>query len=107
MDDVFGILPKESDLMAVKTLEEFKEIFSAGDFTPDRVLELAEDVADTFNDLSTRLSAAEEATARTEREWREKYTSRFFEGKPEGSKPDEPEEPEERAEHITINDLFE
>ena len=94
--------------MAVKKLEEFKEIFASGDFTPDRMLEIAEDVADTFNDFSTRLTAAEEATAKKDKEWREKYTSRFFEGKP-----DEPATPSpygvdatERAEHITFNDLF-
>lgn len=92
--------------MAVKNLEQFKEMFASGDFTPDRMLEIAEDVADTFNDFTSKLSAAEEATARTDREWREKYTSRFFEGKPEGSKPDEPEDQTERAEHITFNDLF-
>lgn len=92
--------------MAVKTLDEFKDIFASGDFTPDRMLEIAEDVADTFNDFSTRLTVAEEATAKKDKEWREKYTSRFFEGKPENSNPDEPEDPTERAEHITFNDLF-
>ena len=92
--------------MAVKNLEQFKEMFESGDFTPDRMLEIAEDVADTFNDFSTRLSAAEEATANKDREWRKKYTSRFFEGKPEGSKTDESEDQTERAEHITFNDLF-
>ena len=92
--------------MAVKNLEQFKEMFASGDFTPDRMLEIAEDVADTFNDFSTRLTAAEEATAKRDKEWREKYTSRFFEGKPEGSKLDEPEDATERAEHITFNDLF-
>jgi hypothetical protein len=104
---------REGFKMAVKKLEEFKEIFASGDFTPDRLLEIAEDVADTFNDFSTRLTAAEEATAKKDKEWREKYTSRFFEGKPEGSKPDEPAtqspygvDATERAEHITFNDLF-
>ena len=92
--------------MAVKTLDEFKDIFASGDFTPDRMLEIAEDVADTFNDFSTRLTAAEEATAKKDKEWREKYTSRFFEGKPETGKFDEPEDVTERAEHITFNDLF-
>lgn len=106
MDDV-SWLQKENDLkMAVKKLEEFKEMFASGDFTPDRMLEIAEDVADTFNDFSNRLTAAEEATAKKDKEWREKYTSRFFEGKPETSKPDEPEDATERAEHITFNDLF-
>lgn len=92
--------------MAVKNLEQFKEMFASGDFTPDRMLEIAEDVADTFNDFSARLTAAEEATAKKDKEWREKYTSRFFEGKPENSKSDEPEDSTERAEHITFNDLF-
>ena len=40
--------------MAVKNLEQFKEMFASGDFTPDRMLEIAEDVADTFNDFSNR-----------------------------------------------------
>ena len=54
--------------MAVKNLEQFKEMFASGDFTPDRMLEIAEDVADTFNDFSTRLTAAEEATAKKDKE---------------------------------------
>lgn len=65
--------------MAVKTLDEFKDIFAAGEFTPDSMLELAEDVADTLNDYIAKLAAAEAATAKVEKEWREKYTKRFFE----------------------------
>lgn len=91
--------------MAVKNLEQFKEMFASGDFTPDRMLEIAEDVADTFNDFSTRLTAAEEATAQKDKEWREKYTSRFFEGKPATQSP-HGGDATERAEHITFNDLF-
>jgi len=92
--------------MAVKSIEQFKEMFASGDFTPDRMVEIAEDVSDTFNDFSSRLKAAEEAKANTEEEWRRKYTSRFFEGKPEGSKDLEPVNERERAERITFNDLF-
>lgn len=92
--------------MAVKTIDEFKAMFASGDFTPDRMLEIAEDVADTLHDLSDKVSAAEAATVKKEKEWREKYTSRFFEGKSEGSKTDEPVDATERAEHITFNDLF-
>lgn len=95
--------------MAVKTLDEFKDIFASGDFTPDSMLELAEDVADTLNDFAAKLAAAEAATAKVEKEWREKYTNRFFEGdgKPEVEETEETEDPEDRAEHITINDIFE
>lgn len=77
--------------MAVKNLEQFKEMFASGDFTPDRMLEIAEDVADTFNDFSTRLTAAEEATAQKDKEWREKYTSRFFEGNQRAVNPTNPQ----------------
>lgn len=91
--------------MAVKTLDEFKDIFAAGEFTPDNMLELAEDVADTLNDYIAKLAAAEAATAKAEKEWREKYTNRFFEGGE--TEVEETEDPEDRAEHITINDLFE
>lgn len=94
--------------MAVKTLDEFKDIFAAGEFTPDSMLELAEDVADTLNDFAAKLAAAEAATAKVEKEWREKYTNRFFEGgETEVEETEETEDPEDRAEHITINDLFE
>ena len=58
--------------MAVKTLDEFKDIFASGDFTPDRMLEIAEDVADTFNDFSTRLTAADEARAKKDNSIKEK-----------------------------------
>ena len=95
--------------MAVKTLDEFKDVFAAGEFTPDSMLELAEDVADTLNDYIAKLAAAEAATAKVEKEWREKYTNRFFEGdgETEVEETEEIEDPEDRAEHITINDLFE
>ena len=92
--------------MAVKTLDEFKDFFAAGELTPDSMLELAEDVADTLNDYIAKLAAAEAATAKVEKEWREKYTNRFFEGDGE-TETEETEDPEDRAEHITINDLFE
>lgn len=94
--------------MAVKTLDEFKAIFASGDFTPDSMLELAEDVADTLNDYIAKLAAAEETAAKVEKEWREKYTNRFFEGdsETEVEETEETEDPEDRAEHITINDLF-
>ena len=92
--------------MAVKSLDEFKEIFASGDFTPDSMLELAEDVADTLNDYIAKLAVAEKATAKVEKEWREKYTNRFFEGGGE-QETEETEDPEERAERITIDDLFE
>lgn len=95
--------------MAVKTLDEFKDIFAAAEFTPDSMLELAEDVADTLNDYIAKLAAAEAATAKVEKEWREKYTNRFFDGRdePETEEPEDSEDPEDRAERITINDLFE
>lgn len=92
--------------MAVKSLDEFKDIFAAGEFTRDSLLELAEDVADTLNDYIAKLADAEAATAKVEKEWREKYTNRFFEGDSE-PEVEETEDPEDRAEHITINDLFE
>lgn len=64
--------------MAVKNLEQFKEMFASGDFTPDRMLEIAEDVADTFNDFSTRLTAAEEATAQKDKRMARKIYKPFL-----------------------------
>ena len=92
--------------MAIKTLEDFKEFFASGDFTPDRMTDFAEDVADTFNDYNTRLNNAKAEKDEIEKTWRQKYTNRFFEGGVETSRTDNIESDEDRASSITYNDLF-
>lgn len=52
-----------------------------GDDTSDEAIALVEDINDSFDDLSTRLNEAGDWKAKYEendKEWREKYTERFF-----------------------------
>ena len=52
-----------------------------GDDTSDEAIALVEDINDSFDDLSTRLTEAGDWKTKYEendKEWREKYTERFF-----------------------------
>ena len=46
--------------MAIRDLESFQQVFSElnDDLSPERVTQLAEDVADTLRDMSTKLGNA-------------------------------------------------
>lgn len=70
--------------MAVKTKEELLGIIKdkIGESTTDEDISLIEDINDTFNDLSTRISEAGDWKAKYEENdasWRAKYKERFFE----------------------------
>ena len=52
-----------------------------GDDTSDEAIALVEDINDSFDDLSTRLTEAGDWKAKYEendKAWRDKYTERFF-----------------------------
>lgn len=73
--------------MAIKTKEELLNSISArlGDDTGDEALALIEDVTDTLGDYESRVSDStnwKQKFEENDREWREKYKSRFFEGVP-------------------------
>lgn len=94
--------------MSIRDLESFQQVFNElnDDLTPERVTQLAEDVADTIRDMSEKLGNAEAEKEQINKEWRQKYTSRFFEGTPEGAKDTRQEEETASAEDISFDDLF-
>lgn len=88
--------------MAVRTRDELLESIRSivPDVTSDAAITLIEDVTDTFTDREVDWKARYEMN---DREWRERYTTRFFEEKKdEDVPPDEDEEIEK-----TIDELFE
>ena len=64
--------------MAVRNMDEFKKVFEelSDDMTPERITQLAEDVADTINDMRSQIDTANSKAQEVETEWRRKYTSR-------------------------------
>lgn len=71
--------------MAVKNKDEIIQAISdkLNNDTSDDALQLLEDVTDTFNDMDSRLNDTEDWKTKYEendKEWREKYKSRFTEG---------------------------
>lgn len=94
--------------MAIRDLESFQQVFSElnDDLSPERVTQLAEDVADTLRDMSTKLGNAATEREQLDREWRQKYTSRFFEGTPVGARDTREREETASAEDISFDDLF-
>lgn len=97
----------------IKSKEELIEEIRAvvGDDTSDNVIALIENVSDTITELET--SDGEEWKQKYEENdkmWREKYISRFTEGKAEPSPQTEPTtEPtaDEEETEKTFEDLFE
>ena len=97
--------------MAIKTKEELLASIKSkfGDDVSDETISLLEDISDT---LDTTKDGAEwkKKYDENDRQWREKYTSRFYDGggekdKPD-DKPDEKDAEEEKASTVTFNDLF-
>lgn len=69
--------------MSVKTKEELLSIIKdrIGEGTSDEDISLIEDINDTYDDLSTRVSEAGDWKAKYEENdasWRNKYKERFF-----------------------------
>lgn len=101
MDDA-----KEKSTM-VKTREEILEKLKAfsGDNVEDDTLSFIEDVTDTMNHYEDALKDSTDWKQKYEdndKEWREKYKSRFFEGSAE-----QHEEPEHEERVIkSFDDLF-
>lgn len=98
-------------------MENFKKII--GDSTSDDVVQMLEDITDTYKDFDARTnqSGEEDWKAKFEENdkmWREKYTKAFFSGAPTPDagvsigppKAPEPDPEEVRAETIEIDDLF-
>ena len=98
--------------MAIRTKEEIiasiKNKF--GDDTSDETIALLEDISDTLDTTKDGIEWKQKYEE-NDRQWREKYTSRFYDtgaddkkDKPE-DKPDDKDE-EAKASTVTFNDLF-
>ncbi len=97
--------------MAIRTREEILEAVRerVGEQTDDETITFLEDVSDTLTDLETRANGDGEdwrtKYEENDREWRRRYTERFFnadpEPKPEPNPNPEPEKPSR------FEDLFE
>lgn len=96
--------------MAIRTKDEILESFKGiiGESTDDNTIAFLEDVTDTFSDLETRANGDgvdwKSMYEENDKEWRNKYTERFFssepKNEPENKEPEEPEKP------MTFDDLF-
>lgn len=96
--------------MAVKTRDEILEAVRSriGDNTDDESIAFLEDITDTFTDLEekTKGDGTDWKTKYEEndKEWRKRYTERFYSSEPETKEPEskepEPEKPK------TFSDLF-
>lgn len=88
--------------MAVRTRDELLESIRGivPDVTSDAAITLIEDVTDTFADRQVDWQARYEAN---DKEWRERYTARFFEEKKDEDVPPNEDEEVEK----TIDELFE
>lgn len=98
--------------MAIKTKEELLASIKAklGEDTSDEAISLLEDLSDTL-DTTKDSTDWKQKYEENDKQWREKYTSRFYDTgsedkreKPD-SKPEDKDE-EDKASTVTFNDLF-
>ena len=101
--------------MAVKSKAEILEALKGrmGEELDDDSIAFLEDVTDTLDDYDTKIADKEDWKTKYEendKEWRKKYTDRFFSGEPEGAPSGTPDvdPPDPEGEHTPMNfeDLF-
>lgn len=95
--------------MSVLTSDEFKNTVEkiVGDNLSDENLKIMEDLTDTYNDLQTKITEQGDYKTKYEendKQWREKYASRFMEG---GSEPEDNTPKVEPKKSYRYEDLFE
>lgn len=101
--------------MAVLSREDYLARIQGviGEDTSDEAMSLIEDMTDTFDDMSTRLSDGTDWKAKYEendKSWRDRYKARFFSGgedTPSGVLEEQKEDVIDDAEEKTFEDLFE
>ena len=100
--------------MAVLSKEDFMKSIKGriGEDTSDEAMKFIEDMSDTFDDLTNRIGDKEDWKSKYEendKQWREKYTSRFFSSDtttPSEVKEEQKEDVQEDGEETTFEDLF-
>ena len=95
----------------LSSLEELTKSLSnlIGERTDDEAIEVLENFTDTFTDLYSRTEDSRKSDD-IEKEWREKYRNRFYNG--ENSTPQKPIEEQRKdvekdGESVSFDDLFE
>lgn len=96
----------------VRSKEEILESLKAriGEEPDDDSIKFLEDVTDTFADFEEKVAGSEDWKAKYEendKEWRKKYTDRFFSGSEDEKTPDpDPEDPPAEHTPMSFEDLF-
>ena len=94
--------------MAIRTKDEILESIRGriGESTDDETIAFLEDITDTFGDLEEKAKGDgtdwKAKYEENDREWRTKYTERFFSNAPK----EEPEPEPEPETPMTFEDLF-
>lgn len=97
--------------MAVRTREEIMEQLSTriGDDTSDEAISLIEDITDTLNDFESRANGDgtdwKAEYEKNDKEWREKYISRFKNGSDNSNNDNNDNREEDKP--LTYEALFE
>lgn len=98
--------------MAVKTIEEIMASVKTrvGGDTSDEALGFIEDIQDTLGDMSKRVKESgdwKQKYEENDKNWREKYQKRFFEGTPDDTTtPPVPDPEPDTDSPKTFEDLF-
>lgn len=95
--------------MAIRTKEELLTMIRDNVENGDTLVSIIEDVSDTIDDYESRNDGEnwKEKYEENDKEWREKYISRFFSPDPTEEKPVEPVEETEKIDDVkTYDDLF-
>jgi hypothetical protein len=97
--------------MAIKSKDEILEYLKGrmGESPDDESISFLEDVTDTISDFESKIADKEDWKTKYEendKEWRKKYTERFFSGDPDGTPDPDPEDPPKTHEPMSFEDLF-
>lgn len=95
--------------MAIRTKEELLTMIRDNVPESDTLVTIIEDVSDTIDDYESRNDGEnwKEKYEENDKEWREKYISRFFNPDMTEEKPVEPVEETEKIDDVkTYDDLF-
>lgn len=95
----------------VRSKDEILESYKArlGEDPDDESISFLEDITDTLSDYESKLGDTEDWKTKYEendKEWRKKYTDRFFSAEPEGVPDPDPEDPPEKHTPMSFEDLF-
>lgn len=97
--------------MAIRSKDEILEYLKGriGDEPDDESISFLEDVTDTIANYESKVADTEDWKSKYEendKEWRKKYTDRFFSSEPANVPDPDPADPPEGHEPMSFEDLF-